>query len=252
MKLKLLEAITTRLPDIDETDGELVARLFRNENYFKNQKLIDSLMAYLPVSVSLYGLDPKNNQLLAFVLDDAVNNSSAKLKNIDANKAKILDQALGKDGLKFGKTDEAIEKWIFDPKAYSGTNYKLTTLITLSTPEQLKRFVRGEKLKPENRPFKAVLEANSDKEIEDILDEYAPENEDEVEDSKLTAKTDKEKEEVKKKIFDYFDKMLDSNKISNDKLNEIIDKVLKTTTKWKDVLSSVIPLIAKEVGAKIE
>ena len=240
MRLKLEEAKgLPALPDIDAKDSELVFKLISNEQYFKDQDLVQSILQFLFSSVALKGLDLKENQLLRFAL------TSGTLKKPPLGKlatpyAKILYRAFTEGEIKFEDKQAAIETWIFDKRAYDTSTYKLKTLITLSTPERLRRFVSDTSVG--KRPFEKVLKAKSDKEIRDILNEYAPEDEETAADSKIKDNP----EESKKRLFTYFRKLYpNKTDIPDDKLTELIEKGLKGTSKLKELKVIIQDGVAK-------
>lgn len=245
MRLRIIEDVRTVLPDIEPTDGELVSRLINNSAYFHNQSLIKSVKHYLLSSIGIRGLDPKYNPFLRFVLDDKINRAGASLVTINTNYVSLLYKNLMEGNIKFdkgGAKGYGIEKWIFDPKAYDLSKYKVNALLLLSMPDQLKRFVKGDKLLIENRPFQAILDAHDDEEIRDILDAYAPEGEEEEDEVELDGDSDESKE----KAFNYFRPIV-STRISDDDLKVIIEQGLKKV----DDLRSLQPFVVREVAKKL-
>lgn len=246
MKLRLVERIMRNLPDIDENDGELVVRLLNNPQYFPNQALVQSIKFDLINAIADKGLDVTKNPMLFFALDS----SNKDLGKINSNYANILYNEFRREHIKFndrGKRGSNIEEWIFNPKAYDLSEYKLRSLIILSTPNELKRFVSGDKLDVENRPIKKVLEAKTDEEIVKILDDYAPDTEEEAEDKELEGDPEKNKE----KFFKYF-RPLVSKDIKDADLNKIIEKGLKKATGLQQLQAVVLKEVAKVLNVDLK
>lgn len=248
MKLKLVEAVEVTLPEIDETDGELVVRLLNNPDYFPNQTLVQSIKQKLITSIGMYGLDVEDNPFLRFALDS----DNKDLGKINSKFIDIIFDRLADGDISFddpGANGSNIEKWIFNSKAYNGSEYKLNALIILSMPDQLKRFVDKDKRDPEKRPFGQVLDATSDKEIKKILDEYAPNTEEEKENQTLEG----DEEEVNSKLFEYFRKLFtDKSKLTDKDLKAIIEASLKKTDDVPKLKLLVQNEVAKFLKVELE
>lgn len=263
MKLNLLENIRIQLPDeLETSDSDEVAKIIKNDKYFPNQALVDSIRPELIQSIMVYGSKPENNPFLRFAMDE----KNEGISKISTNLSKKLYNAFAEEDIDFGG-DIDIEKWVFSNNAYNGGEYKLNLFLIMSDPDQLRQFnidnkafsyidktpIPGDVVNGigfDSKPlFDLVLDETDTKKLGKLVDKfqstYSKDKKDDDEDSSKSLEGSEE--EQKKKLFDYFRKRTVKD-ISDDDLNKIINNNYKAKmdlTKLKSIVNKAIDDVLK-------
>lgn len=237
-------------PKIDLSKREDVQYLVDNEEVFP-QKMIAQIKPILVDSILKNGVDLARNPFLRFLMyKDKLKNSGIQIPQAQG---KIIAQACNNAEFKtFGSENlesAFLNKWWTNPKAYRGDPYKIQALILLTDNSRAEKF--GD-LK--TRPLAEILDANSKKDVEDILTRWSAASGEKQERSSSFKKSPAAKSKVSdqevwlKEVEDHYKAagLTDTKKVL-DAARRVWKKGKNAAQAWADLRAALAPA---DSGAK--
>jgi len=137
-----------------------IKEILQDSQYIPNQVQLKNYFDYLVGEVDSRGFDTADNPILAFAINNKGGNpitreQAALLQNLALQN--ILDKQL----------IENTSSWLYNPRAYDGSDYKIKALVFLTNKNQYSRY--GEN--PESI-IQEIIQTSDDGRIKELLDNW--------------------------------------------------------------------------------
>lgn len=139
---------------------ESIKEILQDSQYIPNQGQLKNYFDYLVGEVDSRGFDTADNPILAFAINNKGGNpitreQAALLQNLAIQN--VLDKQL----------IENTSSWLYNPRAYDGSGYKIKALVFLTNKNQYSRY--GEN--PEGI-IQEIMQTSDDERIKELLDNW--------------------------------------------------------------------------------